>query len=112
MIDNKDIQNEVEKTLRSLDGITRAEANPFLYTRIKARMQKQSRWENVISFISRPVVVFAVFIMVLTVNGLFLINPSEENSTNENESIATLDFDDEYNLGSTTEYNYENLQNE
>ena len=41
MNDKKRIQEEVEKTLESLDGIQRAAANPYLFTRIKARVEKE-----------------------------------------------------------------------
>lgn len=46
----KNLDDEVEKTLRALEGITRAEPRPFLYTRLKARMEQyaepmgQIRW--------------------------------------------------------------------
>lgn len=35
------IEEEIEKTLNSLDGITGAQANPYLYTRIESRMHEQ-----------------------------------------------------------------------
>lgn len=112
MMDNENIQNEVERTLQSLDGIRRVEANPFLFTRIKARMQKRNGWETVTAFISKPVVAFATLIIVMVVNGWTLFNPAVENTNTQNESLATADFDEEYNLVSTTNYEYENTPNE
>ena len=41
MNDKKRIQEEVEKTLESLNGIQKAPANPYLFTRIKARVEKR-----------------------------------------------------------------------
>ncbi len=112
MINKENIQHEVENTLQCLDGIKRAEANPFLFTRIKARMQKQSGWENLISFISKPAVAFAALIIIMAINGWTLFSPPIDNSNTENESFATTDLDEEYSLASTTNYDYENTPNE
>ena len=111
MTDKENIQHEVERTLQSLDGIRRAEANPFLFTRIKARMQKDRGWENVISFISKPAVAFAALIIIMAINGWALFSPANNNVTDD-ESIAVADFNTEYNLASTTNYDYENPSNE
>ena len=50
----KRIQEEVEKTLESLDGIQRAVANPYLFTRIEARLEKEEKsfWSRTLTFIS------------------------------------------------------------
>jgi len=112
MKNKEDIQHEIDKTLQCLDGIKRAEANPFLYTRILARMQKDNGWEKVISFISRPAVVFATLVILMAINGVTFFNTTDENSTTRNESFATADFDDEYNLVSTINYDYENNSGE
>ena len=108
MINKENIQHEVETTLRSLDGISRAEANPFLFTRIKARMQRESRWEKLVSFISRPAVVLAALIMVMAVNGWSLLNQPADDVAAERTSMAASDFDDEYDLVSSINYDYEN----
>ncbi len=34
-------KNEIEEILKSLDGIQRSQANPFLFEKIKGRMQSQ-----------------------------------------------------------------------
>ncbi len=39
-MDNKALNTKIEQTLASFDHIKRAEANPFLLTRIKEQMQK------------------------------------------------------------------------
>lgn len=104
----QDIEQEIEKTMQCLDGIKRAEANPFLYTRIKARMQQDSRWEKVISFITRPAVVFTALIILIVINGITFLNSADEKNATENESFATTDFDEEYNLVTTINYDYEN----
>jgi hypothetical protein len=44
------IENEIEKTLSSLGGISRAEANPFLYTKIANRIGKAEQFEKKFNF--------------------------------------------------------------
>lgn len=36
---NKDLQQKIEETLAGLDGLSRAEASPYLYSKIRGRMQ-------------------------------------------------------------------------
>jgi hypothetical protein len=40
---NADFDQRIEDTLSSLDGLQRAEPNPFLYTRIRGRMQSHEK---------------------------------------------------------------------
>jgi hypothetical protein len=47
MTSKEKIQQEIEETLQSLDGVKRAEANPFLFTRIKAGWIKANRWRDI-----------------------------------------------------------------
>lgn len=108
---NEHIQREVEKTMQSLDGINRAEANPFLFTRIKARMQKQNAWEKITSFISRPVIAIAALVLVMAING-WAVFSNEENTSQANESIANTDIADQYNKFANTNYELENINNE
>ena len=102
MVNQEHIDREVEKTLGSLDGISRAHANPYLFTRIKARMQPNSIWEQ---FVARPVVAFAALVLVILINAFVLFN-SGSNTTTEQEGIAINDIADEYNLASTSNYDY------
>jgi hypothetical protein len=44
------IESEIEKTLNSLDGIGRAEANPFLYTKIANRINEAEAGEKKFNF--------------------------------------------------------------
>lgn len=102
------IQQEVEKTLQSLDGLQRAEANPFLFTRIKARMQKNSPWERITSFVSRPAIALAGLFLIMLINAFVVFSSGDkENGSTE---IAATDIADEYNLATSTNYEYENLE--
>ncbi len=62
--------NDIDKILHSLDGIKRAEANPYMHTRIMARLEKEeaSFWARSGRFITRPVVAVSCLLVVLVVN--------------------------------------------
>lgn len=120
MTHEEKIQQEVEKTLQSLDGLKRAEANPFLFTRIKARMQKEKKngWEMLFSFVSKPVVAMAILVFVMAVNGwsVFSSGPQTEGSmttVSETEFTSVPEFEREYRqIISADNYDYENNSNE
>jgi len=38
---HQNIQQQIEQTLNSLDGLQKAEANPYLYTRIEQRLKNK-----------------------------------------------------------------------
>ncbi len=62
-------EKQVDETLNSLDGIQRAKANPFLFTRVQARLDQSSGvWGRIAGFISRPVFAFGVVAVLLSVN--------------------------------------------
>lgn len=110
MTNKEHIQQKVEKTLQSLDEIKRAEANPFLFTRIIARVQQeQSGWERITSFISRPAIALAMLILVMAVNALVVFNSGTE-TTAETESMAVSSIIDEYNMTFATISDYENAE--
>jgi len=116
MTSKEKIQQEIEQTLQSLDGLKRAEANPFLFTRIQARMNKKSsRWEErAFSFLSRPAIAVAIVVVVMVVNGWALWGNSASGS-NETVTADTnvSELANEYNVvASVDNYDYENMTNE
>jgi hypothetical protein len=113
MTSKEKIQQEIEQTLQCLDGVKRAEANPFLFTRIKARMaKKDSVWERTFSFISRPVIAMAIVVLVMAVNGWALLG-SNSNDNVIGDSANVSELANEYNVvASVDNYDYENMPNE
>ncbi|TAL48419.1 MAG: hypothetical protein EPN92_03700 [Chitinophagaceae bacterium] len=109
MTNKEQIQQEIERTLLSLDETKRAEANPFLFTRIMARMQRQNGWEKITSFISRPAIALSALIVVMGVNALVIFNPGTR-ETSQTESIAVSGITDEYNMTFATISDYENTE--
>jgi len=113
MTPNEKIQQEIEKTLQSLDGIKRAEANAFLFTRIKARMNKKpGGWEEgIFSFVSKPLIAIAIILLVMAVNGWALWGSGTSEAVNGDTTYSELA--NEYNtVASVNNYDYENTPNE
>jgi hypothetical protein len=60
---------EIDDILSSLDGISRANARPFMYTRVMARIREENTFlARAVGFFARPVVAFACLSAVLTAN--------------------------------------------
>ena len=116
MTQKEKIQQEIEQTLETLNGIKRAEANPYLFTRIKARLnRKTDAWDRTISFVSKPLVALAVLALVTAMNGWsYFGTASAATETVVADETANLpDFENDYKLiTSTDSYDLENANNE
>lgn len=104
MKDKKHIEREVDKTLNSIEGINRALPEPYLFTRVKARLEKEEKsfWYTAVTFISRPVVAFTTIIIAVLINALIVFELRSETSQPANEEEQL--FANEYNLTNNTIY--------
>jgi phage-related minor tail protein len=83
------IDKLVEETLDSLDGIGRAKANPFLFTRVQARLQGgKSVWDRVTSYIARPAVALAMLCLVIVSNAAVLYWQAGSDETMDQGQLA------------------------
>ena len=104
MNDKKSIQEEVEKTLESLNGIQKASASPYLFTRIKARVESEeiSFWNRALTLISRPSVAVPAIVFTIMINtAIFFDFRSEKAQSSQDEEQV---FANEYNLTDNTIY--------
>lgn len=101
------IDNQVEETMRSLDGMQSASPGPFFYTRVMARLDssQKSIWENISAFIARPVVAFAVICLVIIMNTIAVVQKKEAAPffADQMEQVT----EDDLNLAVNTFYDYE-----
>jgi hypothetical protein len=113
MTQKEKIQQEIEQTLETLNGVKRAQANPYLFTRIKARMNKKANgWDGVFSFISKPVIAVAIVLLVMAVNGWALWGSDSGDTIGESPNSFS-ELANEYNtVASVNNYDYENMTNE
>src|SRR6185503_11873435 len=109
MTNKEKIQQEIEDTLNSLNSVKRAQANPFLFTRIKARMtRKRDTWDRTFSFVSKPLVALAVLALVMAMNGWSYFGnstttPADPLASEYNETASLPDFESEYKVITSTD---------
>ena len=110
-----DIEKRVEEALNSLDGIKRATPQPWLFSRVKARLSREEAeertvWGTIGSFLSRPVVAVAGVCLILLFNGVLLFNQQSQSSSNgiaiQNEMQPS---DSESFVASNSSFDFENL---
>jgi len=112
MKSKNELEKKVQETLESLDGISRAEPNPFFYTRLTARLQRDvpSVWESIGAFISRPAVAIATLCLILALNALILFRSDDNSSSLPVTSNEALVSDNEYvMMASSGSFDYENI---
>ena len=104
------INKMTEETLSSLDGTTRADAKPYLLTRINARLSKtkESSWESAGKFIARPAIAITGLCLVIGINAMIILtnrSTAETNVTAE-QQLAT----DSFSTTVATLYDTENIE--
>ena len=103
-----DIQKRVDEAMDSILSIGQATPQPFFYTRLMARIQREesSGWEKISGLISRPAVAFLTVSTVLMLNIYVALNEtSPVMNSGEISEVATAD-----DLGTNTFYDIENVQ--
>ncbi|MGN6193540.1 MAG: hypothetical protein ACTHOB_01280 [Ginsengibacter sp.] len=101
---------KIGEVMQSLNGIKKASPSPFFFTRLEARMEREkSGWEKISSFIAKPVIAFACICLVIMINAwVIFFSRNSQNSTDQQTSeLATTD---EYNLVSSTFYEFVNAK--
>ena len=99
---NNDRNKKIEEILSSLDGSQKAAVSNFFYTRLKARMEKESEPVIKKSWILRPAFALTVLAAVLFINAFVILK--EDGTKNDSISEITNDTDTlqsiaaEYNL--------------
>lgn len=72
-------KDRIEQIINAWDGAKRAEAPAFFYTRLKARMERESGEQPVKSWLLKPAFVIATLIAVIVINVFIFFQ--EGNST-------------------------------
>jgi len=109
---NRNIEQEIDLMLQSLDGIKPAEANPFLYEKIMNRMNTRKRERFIVRYKYAFVSLLIILINVLTLTYFSLTGSETTTVTSTGTQTSTLTRDDkiknlatEYSIISNT-YNY------
>ncbi len=107
------IDQWVEETIGSLDGARRAEAKPFLLTRVLARMQAEQAgaeniWTKAGAFLSRPAVAMAGLLLIVLLNAAIIISNVNDNRNNTVQQVSSAK--DEFAINVISIYDTENLE--
>lgn len=108
MKSNKSTQHQIEETLKSLDGISRADMPPFFYTRLQARLELPSY--SLPSFwllITKPAVTLVTLSLFVILNIAAINYFIKSNRQSVSEATSGIqNFAQEYNLtGYSSVYN-------
>ena len=110
-----DIEKRVKEALNSLDGIKRAEPQPWLFSRIQARLgrevaEEKTVWGTLGSFLSKPAVAIGSLCMIILLNGVLLLNrPTKVSSTVIAAQSEQAASDSESYIASSSSFDFENL---
>lgn len=107
-----DFKKKADQTLKSLEGIQRAEPQPYFFTRVKARLERGEKniWEVMGVFLARPAIAFSGLCLILAIN-IFILTKKDTVSTQLNAVQNTQVTEDENILAvASNTYDYENLE--
>jgi hypothetical protein len=106
-------QNRVDEALECLNGIRRAEPNPYFFTRLQARLERDEKnvWEHIASVLARPAVATVSFVLIIAINAFFLFNNrSSGASPNSPGIVQNASFTEDYFTLANNSFDYENLE--
>ncbi|MCH5600254.1 hypothetical protein [Niabella ginsengisoli] len=93
---------EIEDILNSLDGISPANARPFMHTRVMAKIKEENNfWSRSVQFLAKPVIAFTCLSTIVIANIYTVINSDyeeQEASTVASNSISDVLQNDNYIL--------------
>lgn len=111
---NKNIQQQINEALQSLDGIAPASPRAYLLTRIQARLSSstaQSSWETIAQFISRPIVMVASVVFLLSLNlSILVVNHSANNNADEERQTSVVVEEEDFSTAMMPIDNIENAE--
>ncbi|UYQ94362.1 hypothetical protein MKQ68_04570 [Chitinophaga horti] len=107
----KDIEQEIDAVLNSMDGSERATPGDFFYTRLQARMQQErpGLLERLAGFMSRPSVAITGIAVILLINGATMLKQWYTAPARQDQ-VALQAFAEEYSLGVVTFYEDEKTE--
>ena len=107
-MENRDKENRIDRIMTSIDGLEKAAAPDFFYTRLTGRMQRELDEKRKPFFVLRPVFATAALSVLLIINIVFLTQmntTSVKDTTKEESKPATIDaFAKAYDLNSSSLY--------
>lgn len=105
---DKPLEEEVESTLNSLDGVIPADPGPYFYTRLMARHQPVRTSVAPVHVLWKALVVMVLFVNVTV---YYLISDDLPKASSDEIDLLTADYFDHAELGlSDLDYNYQDYE--
>ncbi|PKP08341.1 MAG: hypothetical protein CVU09_16340 [Bacteroidetes bacterium HGW-Bacteroidetes-4] len=98
---NKNLNPEIEKTLASLNNIQKTKADPFFYTRLTAKLEREQEPRVWHWFFDIPILRPALMLLFAVINLFTLMNWMQPKTENNSISSTTEQFIEEYELNET-----------
>jgi len=107
------IDQRIEDTMASLEGVMPAEPKPFLLTRLNAAVRRnaaadRSVWGSIAAVIKKPLVAFAALAIVVFVNAVAISNSKAAGRQSVAARATNAKYDFSINVGSV--YDTENTE--
>jgi hypothetical protein len=84
-IDSNNNSRKIDAVLDSLDGVQRAQAPGFLYTRLQSRMEQEFDQGGPIGrWLTKPVLALTIAAIILVVNATTIVKMWERNTASSN----------------------------
>lgn len=102
MANSGDIGKKVEQALGSLDKVQRAQANPFLFTRIEQALHKSPEKSGIFAILNRPAYAIAGLVLVVLMNSVIFLRQSDATGTSPSNQDDEQLFAREYSYSVST----------
>ena len=104
---NSNIQNNVEETLNSFEGVSSASPGPYFFTHVQARLNRVEKniWESISAFIARPTIAIAMVSGILLMNTVAVLQHRESSKFTVDQSDQSVY--EELNVAVNSFYDYE-----
>ncbi len=107
-MENRDKESRITRILTSIDGLDKAAAPDFFYTRLTGRMQRELEQKNRPFFLLRPAFITAALSIVLVLNIIFLTQmnkqPGKDTTTQSGKPATIETFATAYDLNTNSLY--------
>lgn len=104
---NRNVEEEISQTLASIDGMQKAGAPPFLYTRIRAGISamKQKRKLPFMILLTKPALSFTILFVMAIINFYLITQMNHTHTTaSNNKDLSIQNFAKEYGMVSYSFY--------
>lgn len=94
-MDNKiKIEEEIERTLQSIEGIERLESSPYMFQKVKARIDEQAKEKLPVFRVKYVLAIIMIVLMNVLTLALFYkdMNAAKKNVKNENIQLISKEY--------------------